>query len=279
MSEYIKFGFGNISTIVKRIKNFYAIPLYFIKGKIKLIIKNPTYIQINKGRGELTEFLKVLKNGYKILNLGREFLFAKEDVILIQPNIGVLNEKIEKAYKVFDFKNKVVLDVGAYFGETAVIFHKFGAKKVICVEPLKENVKYILKNVVINDVNCEVINAAIGRKRGTMIMKVDPNTIQKSGFGLTKGNYKIKVKSITFNEILKRYKIDIAKVDCEGCEINLIYSDKNLIKKVKKWIIEVHSNEIKNKLIELYSKLGYKHRIIEVVDKNRGIYIIKFWRS
>ena len=131
----------------------------------------------------------------------------------------------------------------------------------------------------VNNVNYEVVNAAIGKKTGTMVMNVDPNTIQKSGFGLIEGNYKIEVKSITFNEILKKYRIDISKVDCEGCEINLIYSNKNLIKKIKEWIIEAHSNKIKSELIQFYSKLGYKYKIIKSVNRNKGIYIIKFWRN
>ncbi len=38
-----------------------------------------------------------------------------------------------------------VLDVGAFKGDTAILFHKIGAKKILAVEPLGENVKSLKK--------------------------------------------------------------------------------------------------------------------------------------
>ena len=52
----------------------------------------------------------------------------------------------EFAYIVLDYlkpKNKVILDVGAYVGDTAKLFLKHGARKVVCIEVNKEWAKQI----------------------------------------------------------------------------------------------------------------------------------------
>jgi hypothetical protein len=43
----------------------------------------------------------------------------------------------------FSLKDKVVLDIGACCGESAYIFLKAGAKKVICIEPADDRIKYL----------------------------------------------------------------------------------------------------------------------------------------
>ena len=43
----------------------------------------------------------------------------------------------------FSLKNKTVLDIGACCGETANIFLKAGAKKVICIEPNFNSINYL----------------------------------------------------------------------------------------------------------------------------------------
>ena len=43
-------------------------------------------------------------------------------------------ELIEKEYKVFDFKDKTVLDVGRYIGYSTSLFLHWGAKKVVVHE-------------------------------------------------------------------------------------------------------------------------------------------------
>jgi hypothetical protein len=43
----------------------------------------------------------------------------------------------------FNLKGKVVLDIGACCGESAAIFLKAGAKKVVCIEPDAETVNYL----------------------------------------------------------------------------------------------------------------------------------------
>lgn len=64
-----------------------------------------------------------------------------------------------RAYSSLNVKDKTVLDVGAWKGDSALFFLRRGAKKVICVEPEKEYAKFI-KNIQ----NCEVINERFSLK-------------------------------------------------------------------------------------------------------------------
>ena len=52
----------------------------------------------------------------------------------------------EKHYLPIDFRGKVVLDVGAGEGETAMFFLKHGASKVVCVESCVDAAKYLAAN-------------------------------------------------------------------------------------------------------------------------------------
>jgi predicted RNA methylase len=47
----------------------------------------------------------------------------------------------------YDYRNKVVLDVGGFEGESAIYFWLRGAKRVIIYEPVNSHVQFINKNV------------------------------------------------------------------------------------------------------------------------------------
>ena len=57
-------------------------------------------------------------------------------------------ECTEKKVYDCDYKDKIVLDVGAFCGETAVFFYLMGAKKVVIYEPVLDHHKYYSKILV-----------------------------------------------------------------------------------------------------------------------------------
>jgi len=58
----------------------------------------------------------------------------------------------------FPLKGKIVLDIGAGVGETALLFFDYGAEKVITVEPNREAAFNLLCNRHLNDWNIDVYN-------------------------------------------------------------------------------------------------------------------------
>ncbi len=204
----------------------------------------------------------VAKQGWQIymydLHRGL-YLFKKDDIKLIQPHAGVLNEDLNK-YKVFDYKGKTVLDVGAYFGETSVLFHKWGAKKIIAVEPIKEHVEILKENIKLNNVPAEILPRAVGDKNGKGFLAVDGTMIGHPELGLKKGKTHIAVEFITWEKLLKiaiEKGVTIAKVDCEGAERFLADVPAKLLRKIPNWIIEAHSEEIEQKLTKKFSSCGF----------------------
>lgn len=112
----------------------------------------------------------------------------------------------------FPLEGKTVLDVGAGCGETAYFYLSHGAKKIVCVEPDKNRFSSLQENVVRNHWNVEAFQ-------------------------------------IPFNlEILKRFKFDFMKMDCEGCESQLLE-----LNKLPLCAIEVHSKAILDGLLEKFS--------------------------
>ena len=205
----------------------------------------------------------VAKQGWKMymydLHRGL-YLFKKGSIQLIQPHAGVLNENLNE-YKVFDYKDKVVLDVGAYFGETAVLFHKWGAKKIIAIEPIKEHTEILKENLALNNVQAEVYQLAVGNKEGKQFMAIDGTMIGHPELGLKKGNTYIPVEFTTWGKLLKMARekgVEIAKVDCEGAEKYLADVPCKLLKEIPQWVIEAHSKETKQELTKKFSACGFK---------------------
>lgn len=103
-----------------------------------------------------------------------------------------------------------VLDVGAGCGETAFFFLSHGAEKVICVEPDKDNVEILRKNAAKNGWNIEVINAY-------------------------------------FQLEMLDWNFDYMKMDCEGCEKELLKLDS-----LPSCSVEVHDPETHRRLVEKF---------------------------
>ncbi|MCM8808393.1 MAG: hypothetical protein NC926_10750, partial [Candidatus Omnitrophica bacterium] len=89
----------------------------------------------------------------------------------------------------------------------------------------------------------------------------------------------IKVKCLSWEEVLKKAikeKVDIAKVDCEGCEKFLVSVDDDLIKQISEWIIECHSLEISRLIFKKFIKNGFKLKgVISFVYPNVNILYFK----
>jgi len=226
-----------------------------------------------------TNLIKVFRN---IL----EILIKKEDQLKIDSINKILNygfpslENLVYQYSYFDVKDKKVLDIGAYNGDSTIIFKKLGAREVIAIEALKENCNKIVKNLLINKVskNVKVKNFFVSDKNGYKKIKTNYYDIGSIGFGSNKGNLEILVRSISWKYILKNFSADIIKVDIEGNEKYLAEIDDNLIKKIKFWIIEVHSKKILFELIRKFFKNDFKlvRRIrLDIFGRNQIIYFRK----
>ncbi|MEM2057786.1 MAG: FkbM family methyltransferase [Thermoproteota archaeon] len=59
----------------------------------------------------------------------------------------------------------------------------------------------------------------------------------------------------------KEGRIDLVKMDCEGCEYSLLKLSTEDIRLAKQYIIEVHGSEIP--ILDRMIECGYKHKLIK----------------
>ncbi len=178
-------------------------------------------------------------------------------------------------YGIYDFpydrfcKNiRVIVDLGSNAGISAAFFHsRFPEARIICVEPIEENVKMIRKNMEKQNAKWEIEHAAISDKdeeieffasewwsSGTAIKNIDDqrksmkNRLEKK---LALPNFKI--PGITVQKLIDKHRlasIDILKIDIEGMEEKLLLSPNcQWLDKVRLIIIEIHEKYIDGKKI------------------------------
>jgi FkbM family methyltransferase len=162
--------------------------------------------------------------------------------------LWVFSEDLEGMYGVLDVRGRAVADVGAYLGETAVLFAKWGAKYVYAYEPVFY--KYAEYNLRLNGVaNAEVRPYGLWTEED--VLSVAPTD---AATGLGHGELKIQVKPLA--KALQ--DVDAAKIDCEGCEWALVATPCEVIRRVEEYVVEIHGPT--PPLLRRMEKCGYKLR-------------------
>jgi len=167
-------------------------------------------------------------------------------------------------YGAVNVRGRDVVDVGAYIGDTAIYFALKGARRVIAVEPHPEAFKAMVENVRLNKLEDRIIpmNAGLSSKLGKICVNKDVDIMHTWKTYHKPGEYTCTIPAITLNEIISKYGLGddaILKMDCEGCEHDVILNDYDNVAKFKELIFEYHGNPIK--ILRTLSR-GYKCKII-----------------
>ena len=148
-----------------------------------------------------------------------------------------------------------MVDLGAQYGDYAILCSKVYKTKVYTFEPLPENFKEITENIKLNELNerqIQAFNVALGNKDKTEMLSYSGEMANNIGEGK-----KIEVDFRT----LDSYKIkpNLIKIDVEGFELDVLEGAVETIKDYHpKIIIETHSKELEKRTKEFLSKFDYR---------------------
>jgi FkbM family methyltransferase len=203
-----------------------------------------------------------IKLDFEKIGINEKFIFytqEKDSGLSNQLKTFGFREPInsEYYYKFINDKD-IVLDIGANLGYFTILSKN--AKKIICVEPLKEAIPVLKKNIEENGLKkkCVVINAAVGKKEGKLLLEVK-NELNFSRIVDKENKYTYKVDSLPLSKF-KKYKPNVLRMDVEGYEYDIMLN--NIPKEINKISVEFHTWLLdKKKVIELMNYLdkeGFK---------------------
>ena len=193
---------------------------------------------------ELSIILKGLTNWIKfesttmILNVKNHYLkFSDHKTI-------DLDIFFKKLYSKLPVSGKVVIDIGGNVGDSALLYSILNAKKIVMIEPQPKFFQSAKRNIELNNMlnKIDLFNCAISKDSGYMWLNYESSDKK---FEITEDKEKgIKIPKITLEELLSKYdeKTFVLKMDCEGCEYDVLLSaSEEVLKKFNYILIEFHS--------------------------------------
>lgn len=170
-------------------------------------------------------------------------------------NGDILATFLEREYKKMPVSGKVIVDIGANIGDTAIYFALNGAHKVLAIEPFVESFNFAVRNVKNNGLSHKIDLLLAGCSGTSGELFIDPLFRSNIASSLKPRTEGIKIPILSLEDIIIKTSDDnsdlVLKMDCEGCEYDSIISSPNEVLKKFRYIqIEYHHGylDLKSKL-------------------------------
>lgn len=230
------------------------------------------------GRPFPKEFIEFINN----LDVNNEFL-EYEGLKFKADNSSWIFFESDDYFDKFEIKDRVLLDIGGNVADTALKFVNSGGGKVYAFEPMHSLFEIALENIDLNPQYKNKIcfyNKAISGKKGKIIIyESESNSGGHSQYH--DGGIEYSLDAITIDDAINCFNIlpDILKMDCEGCEYNIILnSDLSIFNDI---IFEYHSGIVNKPYSILVKKLMEEGFTVKVYNKSQKdeIGIIHAWKD
>jgi FkbM family methyltransferase len=223
------------------------------------------------------------------MRIENEILDIKIDCLDYYPNKVYLNDifyEIMGGIYDMNVNGAKVVDIGAFYGETAIYYSREGALEVLAYEPFKSE-SFILYNAELNRCyNIKSYRMAVSDRDG--FFNCDPDFENRAETKIYYAeNPNKKLNKISLESIVNQHKIEdgCLKLDAEGSEFEIIKSAPiEILRKFKQMVIEVHNyfgdfDEITNKLMNSGFDILVSSNPIVKVEFTDSINILKCTRN
>ena len=162
---------------------------------------------------------------------------------------------------------KVIVDIGANIGAASIFFaNTYPSASIYSFEPVTINFDLLKKNTS-NFKNIKIFKNGIFSEEKLSKINVDPDTPGRSSIlkDWTNKSVSEDIKLVTLENILGPEiikKIDILKIDTEGCETQIVSSIEHYLLSIRVIYLEYHSSEDRNKIINLMEN-SHRHIILK----------------
>jgi len=259
----IKLKLRNGETIT--VSRFLYPRIIYYSGFIENITKDNIYLKINNKTFQLSlKEIELLGFWYIIRSLKSGWLYYEnyweKNNIRFKRIYGAIYQVFEEEdYKFLNVQNKSVLDIGAFVGDSPIYFILKGAKKVYAIEPHPDAYNEMLENIKLNNMEDKIVPINMGINYELNYISIPTTVVNTQGTLLKSEGNGSKVPAGKLSDIINKYNIDaqILKMDCEGCEYDIILRDYDIIKEFDEIGFEYHAYNTKipvNKLLEKLNK-------------------------
>jgi len=224
-------------------------------------------------------FVKICKNWYNVFPYYfRDTLFirkkpfqSKKILVFCRNNLkyfvrskahdlGILTQILySNDYRLPKRKLNIIIDIGAQIGGFTC-YAALNAKMVISYEPDHENFNLLKKNIKINGLNnVKAFQMGVSNVIGKRDFYVSKNGTANHSL-VPFNNAIIKtINTTTLERIIKHnnlQRISFLKIDCEGCEFEILKSSISILNQIEMIAIDSHHGYTK-KITSLLKKNGF----------------------
>ncbi len=221
-----------------------------------------------------------LKFNYK----KKKLMFYYDSEGSLADTIGmIMDEFIVEESNLVNVKDKDVVDIGAYVADTAICYYANGARHVYAFEPYPNLYRKALRNISANKLSRFITmeNAACASENGEIIMDKKASNFSRVNLSSKRKQSGKKIKIRSLESIVKENDLNdaVLKIDCEGCEYNLLLkTDSKILRRFSKMQIEYHYG-YKN-LVGRLEELGFKVKVTKPIKKynfaTRSVMVVGF---
>jgi FkbM family methyltransferase len=167
---------------------------------------------------------------------------------------------VDEQYGALGVSEKIVADIGASYGDTAIYFALKGARKVYAYEPVPWVAEILEKNVRLNNLSdiVKVYPYAVSNDKGEAVLIASKTATDAAS--LYYNHKDTKAIRVYVQKVTPPLEANVVKFNCEGCEYDIILKWlKNRI--YDEMIIKYH--EDCRQLVRKLKELGYKVKVLQ----------------